>query len=217
MPTDSEAMEELIELLEGHVSDQEAQRILARVEADPSWSGAYTWLADFLTLANRSSLVSPPPSTRAVLDNLIPQHHPLADSLDRFVDYVGRLVRDVRAGPAIAGARGTALDSRRHLLFDIGDDAELALQLHTTADSLVVSGQVLSDGPSRRIRLVGDDLAVDVSTDEFGEFTTTTAVTSFLLLEIIDGQRTTALDLTPFLDHASESITTASSDPENNA
>jgi hypothetical protein len=217
MPTDSEVIEELIELLEGHVSDQEAQRILARVGADPSWSGAYTWLADFLTLANRSSLVSPPPSTRAVLDNLIPQHHPLADSLDRFVDYVGRLVRDVRAGPAIAGARGTALDSRRHLLFDIGDDAELALQLHTTADSLVVSGQVLSDGPSRRIRLVGDDLAVDVSTDEFGEFTTTTAVTSFLLLEIIDGQRTTALDLTPFLDHASESITTASSDPENNA
>ncbi len=217
MPTNSEAMEDLTELLEGHVSDQEQQRILARVAADPSWAEAYTWLTDFLALAKRSSLVSPPPSTRAVLDNLIPQQHPLSDALDRFADYVGRPVRDVRAGPAVAGARGTALDAKRHLLFDIGDGAELALQLHTTAASLVVSGQTLSDNPSRLIRFVGDESAVEVSTDEFGEFATTTAATSFLLLEISDGKRTTALDLTSFLDHAGDSITTASPDPENNA
>jgi hypothetical protein len=218
MPTNTEAMEELIELLEGHASDQEAQRILARVATDPSWSAAYTWLSDFLAMANRTSLVSPPPSTRAVLDDLIPQRHPLSDALDRFAEAVGRLVRDVRAGPAFAGARGTALDAKRHLLFDVGDGDELALQLHTTAATLFVSGQILSDRPSRLIRMVGDESTIDVSTDEFGEFAASTAITSFLLLEIVDGQRTTALDMTPFLDHASESgVTTAPSKPENKA
>jgi hypothetical protein len=218
MPTNSEAMEDLIELLEGRVSDDEAQRIRTRVATDLSWAGAYTWLTDFLALANQSSLVSPPPSTRAVLDNLIPQQHPLTDALDRFADYVGRLMRDVRAGPVVAGARGTALDAKRHLLFDIGDGAELALHLYTTTASLAVSGQVLAESPSRLMRLVGDESTVEVSTDEFGEFTTTILATSFLLLEISDGQRTTAVDLTSFLDHAGgPAATTASSNTENNA
>jgi hypothetical protein len=210
MTTESETVEQLIDLVEGRLPKATAERLVHEMASDPAMSETHAWLAEFAALASRTTLVSPPSSTRARLESLLPQHRPLSDALDRVADYIGRLVRDVGAHPVVAGARGAALDARRQLLFDIGDDVELAIDLRPLTDSVVVSGQVLGDEPTRLARLVSDESTVEANTDDLGEFTAQAPRTSFLRLDLLDGQRLTTVDLTPFLDDAAGPPNTSS-------
>lgn len=202
MATHNPRFEKLVDLVEGRLTNDEAERIAAQIKSSSDLHVIHLWLRDFVAQAEQTTLVAPPATTRAALSDLLPPRNRASDARDRVVEHIGRLIRDVRAGPAFAGARGAVVDSGRQLLFDIGDDTDVMVQLQTGASEVRVSGQVLGDDPVRQLRLLWDDSSIELDTDEFGEFSTTVPTTTSLQMELASATQRARVDLTLFLDSA---------------
>ncbi len=202
MTTQNAKLEQLLDLVEGRLSADQALRLTAEIDADPELGVAHEWVRSFRSMAERTTLVPAPASTRAKLIGLLPDPSTTSNAVDQFVEFVGRLIRDVTAGPAFAGARGVGLDSKRQLLFDAGDDTEVTIELDFSGDVLRVSGQLLADDPTGQVLITGDRSTVELTTDEYGEFSTTIPVPTSLQLQITTTSQRSHLDITPYLDPA---------------
>ena len=202
MTTQHDKLEQLLDLVEGRLSHDEVLRLTAEIDADPELSAAHEWVRNFRSMAERTTLVPVPTSTRSMLTSLLPEPRPTRPTLGQLVDIVARLIRDVTAGPAFAGARGVALDSKHQLLFDAGDDTDVTIELEFTGDALRVSGQLLADDAVAAVLLTGDRFTDQLETDENGEFSTTVPVPMSLQLSITTTSQHIHLDLTPYLDPA---------------
>jgi hypothetical protein len=152
--------------------------------------------------SHRIVLVAPQPATRTAVEAMLPQRHRITDAVDRVIAYAGRLIGDVPAGSSFAGARGTAVDNQRHLMFDVGEGVDLLVQLRFDGAHLHLSGQVLADAPTADVALVGDHGATTAVVDEFGEFETVLDTTTALRLDLTVSGTRRAVDLTPYLDPA---------------
>lgn len=202
MTTQNAKLEELLDLVEGRLSEEQARQLTEEIEADPELQAAHRWVRNFESMAARTTLVPAPPSTHAMLVGLLPQPRRIGDTLDQFVDFVGRLIRDVAVGPTLAGARGVALDSKRQLLFDAGDDTDVTIELSFSVDAVLVSGQLLADYPAADVLVIGDQSTIELSTDAYGEFSSEIPRPMSLRLQITTTSRRVELDLTPYLDPA---------------
>jgi hypothetical protein len=191
--------EALIDVAEGRVTGAAADDILRRVATDSSLADAHRWVTEFLASAQRTSLVEVPSSTRLMLEGLLPARRTLADGVRDAVSSIARLVRDVPAGAAFAGARGAA-SSRRQLLFTMADGTDLALELEHRPDSLGITGQLLGGELAYVVQLTSDQPSVSVSSDEVGEFVVSLAPATFLRLDLVTATGHNVVDLTPFLD-----------------
>jgi hypothetical protein len=199
MTINDNLFEALIDVAEGRVSGVAADAVMSQVAADSSLAEAYRWVTEFLASAQHRSLVAVPGSTRLMLEGLLPARRTLADSVRDTVSSIARLVRDVPAGAAFAGARGAA-SSRRQLLFTMADGTDLALELEHHPDSLGITGQVLGGELAYEVELTSDQPTVSVSSDEVGEFAVSLAPATFLRLDLVSATGRNVVDLTPFLD-----------------
>ena len=202
MTTQNAKLEQLLDLVEGRLSQDQALRLTAEIDDDPELRAAHEWVRNFRSMAERTTLVSAPASTRAMLSGLLPEPRTASKAVDQLIEFVGRMVRDVPAGPAFAGARGVSLDSKRQLMFDAGDDTDIAIELHLAGDVLRVSGQLLADDPTGAVLMTTDQSTVDLVADDYGEFSTTIPLPAALQLTITTTLKRTHLDLTPYLDPA---------------
>ena len=202
MTNSSASTEQLIDLAEGRLDEAQTQQVLAQIAHDPASRDAHAWVSNFVSVSQQATLQSPPASTRAMLEGLLPQRPRLTDELARMVSYVARLIRDVPAGHAFAGARSAAIDSKRELLFDVGDGADLMLQLEMTTDAVRISGQILAGDPAWRVLLVSEHATIETAADEFGEFAASVPATAFLRLDLVADSHQSSVDLTPYLDAA---------------
>lgn len=194
--------EEIIDVADGRVQGDAAASVLARVQADPELHQFHAWVTEFLATSAANPLQTPPASTRAMLERLLPPRRTLADGVKDTIGSIARLVRDVPRGTAFAGARGVS-GTRRQLVFSTDIGADLVLELDVDADPMYITGQLLGGSPSYTARFTGDGGAVNVAADEFGEFVTTVPAMSFLRLDLLsDDGSVTIVDLTPFLDEA---------------
>jgi hypothetical protein len=203
MTTQNAKFEQLVDLVEGRLPHDQAQQLADEVAADPELRALHQWVSNFRSMAERTTLVPAPASTHAMLIELIPRPRRIGDAVDHVIDLVGRLIRDVTAGPAFAGARGAALDSTRQLLFNGGDGADVAVQLNFGNDVIDISGQLLADDPAGDVQIVSDISIANPAIDEFGEFSTTIQATTSLQLQISTTAGRIHIDLTPYLDPAS--------------
>jgi hypothetical protein len=198
--------EQLVDVAEGRVAGGEAEALLERLSGDPALHDAHRWLTDFLATTSTTTLVEVPASTRAMLEGLLPARRTLADSLRDTVGSIARLVRDVPAGAAFAGARGAA-STRRQLLFTLADGADLALELEHHPDHLAITGQLLGGELAYQVELTSDLPTVTVDSDELGEFAVSLAPTAFLRLDLAAAGGRSTIDLTPFLDEHEQGAT----------
>lgn len=199
--TPHEHLEQLLDLVEGRLDDDDARRLRVELEVDPRLRATLDWVTDFRSLAQRTTLMPAPASTRRMLVELLPQPRTVIAAAGGVVDIVARLIRDVTAGPRFAGARGAALDSKRQLLFG-ADDTDVAIELEFVGDALCVSGQLLSEDTAAVVTLTGDGSTTDLETDGNGEFSTTIHVPTAVQLSIRTTSQHIHLDLTPYLDPA---------------
>lgn len=202
MTTPTTKLEELLDLVEGRLRTDRARQLTEEIDADPELHAAHRWVLSFESMAARTTLVPAPRSTHAMLADLVPQLPRIGDNLDQFVDFVARLIRDVAVGPTFAGARGVTLDPKRQLLFDVGGDSNLTVDLDFSADRVLVSGQLLANDPAATVVVTGDQPPIELPTDEFGEFCTEILKPTSLRLQITTASRRAQLDLTPYLDPA---------------
>ena len=202
MSDSNTSFEQMIDFVEGRLPEAEAQRVAAQIANDPAASNAHDWITNFVSLSQNSTLQAPPATTRAALEDLLPARPTLAVGAQRVLSYVAQLVRDVHVGQAFAGARSAGVGTQRQLFFDIGNGADLSLQLEITTDHVLISGQILAGDPAWRLALAGDDVTAELSADEFGEFSTRVPVTAFLRLDLIAAEHTATIDLTPYLDRS---------------
>ncbi len=204
MSQENISFEKLIDLVEGRLNKIDAQRLQTLIADDPAASNVHEWITNFVSIAQQSTLQSPPAATRSALEDLLPARATLADGAQRIVSYIAQLIRDVPTGAALAGARSASVDARRQLMFDVGEGADLIVQLELNGDRILVSGQVLASEPSWNVRLVGEHSSLEVVADEFGEFTTHVAASSYLRLDLVSNSHTTSVDLTPFLERGAD-------------
>ena len=195
-------LEQLLDLVEGRLSQEQARQLTEVIEADPELQAAHQWVRNFESMAARATLVPAPASTHAMLAGLLSQPRRTGDTLDQLIDFVGRLIRDVAVGPTFAGARGVALDSKRQLLFDAGDETEVSVALDFSADAVLVSGQLLADELAGEVLVTGDRSTVELSINGYGEFSLEIPRPMSLQLHITTTSRRIHLDLTPYLDPA---------------
>jgi hypothetical protein len=202
MTTPNTKFEQLLDLAEGRLTKERAQQLTDEIAADADLRALHEWVSNFRSMAERTTLVPAPTSTRAKLVGLLPPPRRIGDAVDQVIDFVGKLIRDVTAGPAFAGARGAALDSTRQLLFHGGDDSDVAIQLNFTNDTIHISGQLLADEPAGVVQVASDTSVAHAWTDEFGEFATTIEAPTSLQLQISTTAGRIHIDLTPYLDPA---------------
>ncbi len=200
MSDNNTSFEKILDLVEGRLSETEAEHVVARIADDPAIGGAQEWITNFVSMSQQSVLQAPSASTRAALEDLLPLRPTVAEGVQRIVFYVAQLVRDVPMGQAFAGSRSAAIDAPRQLLFDVGSGADLMLHLDLSSDRVVISGQILGDEPAWHVRLEADDVSVELAADEFGEFSSRIAATAFLRIDLTSANQATTIDLTPFLD-----------------
>lgn len=211
MAGNDDILEQVMDVLEGRVQGDAAHAVLDRIATEPAWQQAHAWATEFLAVSASSTLQTPPPSTRTMLEGLLPARPTFADSVGDVVRDAVRdairsfatLLRDVPAGAAFAGARGAG--TRRQLLFGIVDGTDLAIELDVLADRILISGQLLGPDPAGTIDVIGTDAGETgtsgtVRIDELGEFAIDLAATSFLRLDLTTTNHRTSVDLTPFLD-----------------
>jgi hypothetical protein len=204
MSQENTSFEQMIDLVEGRLNEVDAQRLQTLIATDPAASNVHEWITNFVSIAQQSTLQSPPAATRSALEDLLPARATLADGAQRVVNYLAQLIRDVPTGVAFAGARSTSVDAHRQLMFDIGEGADLSVQLEMKEDRILVSGQVLAAEPSWKVLLVSEHSSLELVADEFGEFSTHVGATSFLRLDLVSDSHTTSVDLTPFLDRGAD-------------
>jgi hypothetical protein len=205
MTTQNTKFEQLLDLVEGRLTQDQAQQLTDEIAADAELRTLHQWVSNFHSMADRTTLVPAPASTRAKLLELLPRPRRIGDAVDQAMDFVGRLIRDVTAGPSFAGARGAALDSTRQLLFDGGDDTDVAVALNFSNDVLHISGQLLTDDTTGDVQVASDASTANRSIDEFGEFSTTIQIPTSLQLQISTTQGRIHIDLTPYLEPAGPS------------
>jgi hypothetical protein len=201
MTTQNAKFEQLLDLVEGRLTQDQAQHLTDEIAADAELRALHQWVSNFQSMAERTILVPAPPSTRAKLIELLAQPRRIGEAVDQVIDFVGRLIRDVVAGPAYAGARGATLDATRQLLFD-GGDADVAVELKFSNDVIHISGQLLTDDPTGDVQVASDTSIASPSIDEFGEFATTIEAPTSLQLQISTIRGRIHIDLTPYLDPA---------------
>jgi len=203
MTINDNLFEELVDVAEGRVVGADAEAVMQRAAADPSLAAAHAWVAEFLSAAATATIVPVPPSTRTMLEGLLPARRTLTDSVrDNLRDAaasIARLVRDVPAGAAFAGARGAA-STRRQLLFTLADGADLALELEHHPDHLAITGQLLGGAIAYEVELISDLPTVTAVSDDIGEFAVSVAPVAFLRLDLEAAGSRSTIDLTPFLD-----------------
>jgi hypothetical protein len=207
MSINDKLFEQLVDVAEGRVTGPEADGVLDQVAADPALADARRWVTQFLAAAQGTSLVEVPGSTRAMLESLLPARRTLADGVRDAVGSLARLVRDVPAGAAFAGARGAA-STRRQLQFAMADGIDLALELEFHSDNLLMTGQLLGGELAYEVELTSDQPTITASSDEVGEFAASLPSVSFLRLDLVSADGRTAIDLTPFLDEHQQGVTT---------
>lgn len=205
MTTQNAKFEQLLDLVEGRLTQDQARLRTDEIAADPELRALHQWVSTFRSMAERTTLVPAPASTHAMLIELLPRPHRLGDAVDQVIDFVGRLIRDVADGPAFAGARGAALDSKHQLLFAGGDDTDVAVELNFSNEVIHISGQLLTDDPTGDVQVASDTSTANVSIGEFGEFSTTIQAPTSLQLQISTTSGRIHIDLTPYLDPAGPS------------
>lgn len=205
MTTQNAKLEQLLDLVEGRLSQKQARHLTEEIEADPELQAAHQWVRNFESMAARTTLLPAPASTHATPARLLPQPRRIGDTFDQLVDFVGRLIRDVAVGPTFAGARGVSLDSKRQLLFDAGDDTDVTVELDFSADAALVSGQLLADELAGEVLVTGDRSTAELSINGYGEFSSEIPRSTSLQLQITTSSRRIQLDLTPYLDPAGTS------------
>jgi hypothetical protein len=134
-----------------------------------------------------------------MLETLLPARRTLADGARDVLSSIARLVRDVPAGAAFAGARGAA-STRRQLLFTLDDGVDLAVELEYHHDALGITGQLLGGESAYEVVLTSDLPSMSVLSDELGEFAISTPSAAFLRLDLHTSRGQHTIDLTPFLD-----------------
>lgn len=192
-------LEQVIDVLEGRVQGDEAADVLARVASEPDWAAAHEWVRSFLESSRGATLTAVPPSTRAMLERLLPPRRTVGDDVRDVVHSIARLVRDRPGGVAFAGARGAA-GTARQVHFAANDDLDIVLDLETVDGQLRLSGQLLGADTAGRVVAISDHPALAVDVDEFGEFQMTLPSSSFLRLDVVVSAHHTTLDLTALLD-----------------
>ena len=70
--------EEIIDVADGRVQGDAAASVLARVQADPELHQFHAWVTEFLATSAANPLETPPASTRAMLERLLPPRRTLA-------------------------------------------------------------------------------------------------------------------------------------------
>ncbi|MFJ9314435.1 hypothetical protein ACIRN4_09610 [Pimelobacter simplex] len=104
---------EIVDWIEGRLSDEQADRVAAVVAADDSSADAAAWMTQFLADARRLPLETPPPALSARLRALFDD----ASNLPPEVRWASaRLLYDTRE--AMTGTRSADLLDHTHLAFE---------------------------------------------------------------------------------------------------
>ncbi|MFC5727762.1 MULTISPECIES: hypothetical protein [Nocardioides] len=103
---------ELLDLAEGRLERDHAQRVADEIALDDEAALTFAWIEDFLHDARRMPLQEPPPELRARLRDLFAGHHTQQD--DSWSD--ASLLHDTRK--QAAGVRSAGVHDSVHLAFD---------------------------------------------------------------------------------------------------
>lgn len=123
----SPSFTELLDWVEGRLTEQESRRVEALVEADPQAADAVVWIREFRRAAAVLPLQRPPAPVSAGLRALFRDHH-----VTRNRDWVEATLRfDSRRQPLV-GVRATSTTQLAHLVYD-GDFGALVLDVQRPA------------------------------------------------------------------------------------
>ncbi len=169
---------QLLDWLEGKLSEEEAQAIAEQLErADETTHADLAWLRTFLQVSKAIQLASPPAEVR---DDLTRRFAAYAESRQPpgfFRRWLADLTFDSQAQWATAGLRSAATEGQQRQLIYTTEVAEIALNIQPRAHDqrLDVTGQVFPTTKVAQdvfsIQLLQDAAQVGLAAaDELGEF-----------------------------------------------
>ena len=140
---------QLMDWLEGRLTEDEAKAISAAVQADDSYQATLTWLQSFLNFSRSTVLIEPPPD----LLQEATSHFRASAQGKRPAGWLQRLVATLTSDswqrPSLVGVRRTGLDVAPRQLVYQTDTADIALNIQARTDKNVFDlfGQVFpTDG-----------------------------------------------------------------------
>jgi hypothetical protein len=199
---DRHIVERILDLIEGRLQGPEAEALQLRIASEPALAEINAWHGRFQQITAPLAFAVVPTATHDALEQLLPKQHPVSDAIGKASLYVSRLLRDLSAGPAFAGARTGGRQTSRQLLFAIGDDAELMIQIEATGPGTnrrQIVAQVLAPDPVCAVQVIDASSTTAVVTDEFGQFSFELPDTTDLRLEIVGADHRSVVDLTSYL------------------
>lgn len=170
---------QLMDWLEGKLTEDEAKAIAAIVQADDSYRTTITWLQDFLNFSRSTVLIEPP---AWLLQETIfhfqssAQHKQPANWLQRLV---ATLTLDSWQRPSLAGVRRTGLEITPRQLVYQTDATDVILNIRAASDQALfdLAGQVFpkdeTDPASFTVQLTlhGQEIEAALTyTDTVGKF-----------------------------------------------
>lgn len=169
---------QLLDWLEGKLSDEEAQAIAEQLQkADETTQADLAWLRVFQRASQAVKFVSPPPEVRDELKRRFAVYAETQRSPDFFRRLLAELTFDSRTQLVVAGLRSAAIESQQRQLIYTTEVAEIALNIQRRAQDqrLNITGQVFPTmevaGDTFSIQLLQDTSQIGlVATDELGEF-----------------------------------------------
>lgn len=192
-------LELILDVIEGRLTGERADAVMARVALEPEWRDMYGWANNFVHGSEHLTVQPVSASTRAMLERLLPTRRAATEQIGDVVRTFARLVRDVPSGRAFAGARGAAA-TRRQLMFEVTADTDLVLEIETTDGALAIAGQVLGEHSRIAVEITSANGVQVVALDEVGEFTISLPPTAFAYLDLLGTEPLVTVDLTALID-----------------
>ncbi|HSL29658.1 MAG TPA: hypothetical protein VK900_10695 [Anaerolineales bacterium] len=170
----------LLDWLEGRLTEDKVKAITAAVQADESHEATVNWLRDFLSLSRSTVLIEPPPELleEAAATFRTFARHKRQDSWLRRL--AATLAFDSWQRPSLVGVRRTGLGALPRQLVYRADTADIALNTRTgvAEDVFDLVGQIFprdeSDPASFTVQLLHQNVESALTyTDRVGKFTCT--------------------------------------------
>jgi hypothetical protein len=194
---DSLDITQLMDWLEGRLSEDEAAAISAAIQADDSYKATVAWLQAFLNLSRSTVLIEPPPD---LLQETISHFRAFAQG-KRAPGWLQRLIATLTSDswqrPVPAGVRRTGLGAAPRQLVYQANTVDIVLNIRAGSDEALFDlvGQVFpkdeSDPASFTVQLTlrGRELEVALTyTDNVGKFAFTNLAAGAYMLIILGNQ-----------------------------
>lgn len=137
------SFEQLVDLVEGRLSEQAAAALLVQLEDDPGRQVEFAWLQTFFRAAATTTLASPPAAVRAAVARRYAAHAAQRRPPGWSERLTARLKFDSRLQPATAGVRSPAPSGWQQVYTTDWADIALTLLLSGAGELYDLLGQLL--------------------------------------------------------------------------